>query len=127
MPIILSLFLIALYIALGTFVFQMTEKWNLIDGCYFSFSSLATIGFGNLKPGLYASTVSAKAEDIAVGVCCIYILVGIVVVAMCFNLIQEDLSIALRGFTALCTGGSKSRAVHSVEACDEKMSMAVVS
>lgn len=126
-PIVLSLLLIILYIALGTFVFHTTERWNFVDGCYFSFSSLATIGFGNLKPGLYASTVSAKAEDIAVGVCCIYILVGIVVVAMCFNLIQEDLSSALRGFTVLCTGSSKPRAVHSVEKCDEKISMAVVS
>ncbi|XP_028160532.1 TWiK family of potassium channels protein 7-like [Ostrinia furnacalis] len=127
-PIILSLFLIVLYIGLGTFVFRATEKWGFIDGCYFSFSSLATIGFGDLKPGLYASTVSAKAEDIAVGVCCIYILVGIVVIAMCFNLIQEDMSSALRSFTALCSGGTKSRAVHSVEKiCDDKISMSVVS
>lgn len=127
-PIVLSLFLIVLYIGLGTIVFRATEKWNFIDGCYFSFSSLATIGFGDLKPGLHASTVSAKAEDIAVGVCCIYILVGIVVIAMCFNLIQEDMSSALRGFTALCAGGSKSRAVHSVEKiCDDKISMSVVS
>ncbi|XP_026487929.2 TWiK family of potassium channels protein 7-like [Vanessa tameamea] len=126
-PILISLLLIILYIALGTFLFHTTERWNLIDGCYFSFSSLATIGFGNLRPGLYASTVSAKAEDIAIGVCCIYILVGIVVVAMCFNLIQEDMSSALRGFTALCTGNSKTRAVHSVEKCDENISMAVVS
>ncbi|XP_045517329.1 TWiK family of potassium channels protein 18-like [Pieris brassicae] len=125
-PIILSLLLIALYIALGTFIFHSTEKWNFIDGCYFSLSSLATIGFGHLKPGLYASTVSAKAEDIAVGVCCIYILVGIVIVAMCFNLIQEDMSVAVRGFTALSMGSAKSRAVHS-EACDEKIAMAVVS
>ncbi|RVE41529.1 hypothetical protein evm_013821 [Chilo suppressalis] len=123
-PIILSLFLIVLYIGLGTFVFRVTEKWNFIEGCYFSFSSLATIGFGDLKPGLYASRVSAKAEDIAIGVCCIYILVGIVVIAMCFNLIQEDMSTALRSFTALCAGGSKSRAVHSVEKiCDDKIPM----
>lgn len=126
-PIVLSLLLIVLYIALGTFVFHTTEKWTFVDGCYFSFSSLATIGFGNLKPGLYASTLSAKAEDIAVGVCCIYILVGIVVVAMCFNLIQEDMSSVLRSVTALCSSGSKTRAVHSVEKCDEKISMAVVS
>ncbi|XP_026745149.1 potassium channel subfamily K member 2-like [Trichoplusia ni] len=127
-PIILSLLLIVLYIALGTFVFNTTERWTLVDGCYFSFSSLATIGFGDLKPGLYASTVSAKAEDIAVGVCCIYILVGIVVIAMCFNLIQEDMSVVVRGFTSLCAGAAKSRAVHSAEAvCDDKISMSVVS
>lgn len=126
-PIILSLLLIAAYIALGTFVFRTTEKWNFVDGCYFSFSSLATIGFGDLRPGTYASTVSAKAEDIAVGVCCIYILVGIVVIAMCFNLIQEDMGSALRTVTALCAGGGKSRAVHSAEKCDEKIAMSVVS
>ncbi|KAJ0172852.1 hypothetical protein K1T71_011028 [Dendrolimus kikuchii] len=101
-PILLSLLLIVLYIALGTFMFHTTEKWNFVDGCYFSFSSLATIGFGELRPGLHASTISAKAEDLAVGMCCIYILVGIVVIAMCFNLIQEDMSGVVRGFAAVC-------------------------
>ncbi|XP_050677310.1 TWiK family of potassium channels protein 18-like [Leptidea sinapis] len=126
-PIILSLSLMILYIVLGTFVFHATENWNLLDGCYFSFSSLATIGFGNLKPGLYASTVSAKTEDIAIGVCCIYILVGIVFIAMCFNLIQEDLAIALRNLTALCGGSSKSRAIHSIDPADAKITMSVAS
>lgn len=110
-PIVLSLFLIILYIALGTLVFRATEKWPIVDGCYFSFSSLATIGFGDLRPGLHASTVSAKAEDVAVGVCCMYILVGIVVIAMCFNLIQEDMRWVVRGVAALCAGGG--RVVHS--------------
>ncbi|KOB69528.1 Potassium channel subfamily K member [Operophtera brumata] len=125
-PIVLSLLLIVLYISLGTFVFHTTEKWDYMEGCFFSFSSLATIGFGNLKPGLYASTLSAKAEDVALGVCCLYILVGIVVIAMCFNLIQEDMSSILRSFTALCTGSSKSRAVHSVDKiCEKKIAMSV--
>lgn len=127
-PIVLSLLLIVLYIALGTIIFHSTEKWDFTDGCYFSFASLATIGFGDLKPGLYASTVSAKAEDIALGVCCMYILVGIVVIAMCFNLIQEDMSSVLRSVAVLCSGGTKSRAVHSADKiCDDKIAMSVVS
>lgn len=123
MPVLLSLLLIVLYIALGTFVFHTTERWNVVDGCYFSFASLATIGFGELRPGLYASTISAKAEDIAVGVCCIYILVGIVVIAMCFNLIQEEISGMLRGWGAR---GAK-RVVHSVEVREDKLAMSVLS
>lgn len=122
-PVLLSLLLIVLYIALGTFVFHTTERWNVVDGCYFSFASLATIGFGELRPGLYASTISAKAEDIAVGVCCIYILVGIVVIAMCFNLIQEEISGMLRGWGAR---GAK-RVVHSVEVREDKLAMSVLS
>lgn len=120
-PIVLSLLVIILYIALGTLVFRTTEKWPIMDGCYFSFSSLATIGFGDLRPGLYASTVSAKAEDIAVGVCCMYILVGIVVIAMCFNLIQEDMRGMVRGVAVLCGGGR--RVVH----LEEKVAVAAVS
>lgn len=123
MPVLLSLLLIVLYIALGTFVFHTTERWNVVDGCYFSFASLATIGFGELRPGLYASTISAKTEDIAVGVCCIYILVGIVVIAMCFNLIQEEISGMLRGWGAR---GAK-RVVHSVEVREDKLAMSVLS
>ncbi|KAG6448449.1 TWiK family of potassium channels protein 18 [Manduca sexta] len=124
----LSALLVVLYVALGTLVFHATEKWDFMDGCYFSFSSLATVGFGDLRPGLYASTVSANAEDVAVGVCCIYILVGIVVVAMCFNLIQEDMSGVVRGVSALCAGGGKARAVHSAERPrDDKAAMSVLS
>ncbi|XP_049879648.1 potassium channel subfamily K member 16-like [Pectinophora gossypiella] len=105
-PVPLSLLLIALYVALGAAVFRATEDWSLVDGCFFSFSSLATIGFGDLRPGRGAGAASAKAEDVAVGVCCIYILVGIVVIAMCFNLIQEDLSATLRGVAGLCARGA---------------------
>lgn len=126
-PILLSCLLIVLYIGLGTIVFHKTEKWSIIDGCYFSFSSLATIGLGDLRPGSYGSSVSAKAEDIAIGISCLYILVGIVVIAMCFNLIQEDLGTALRRFTILCAGGPKSRAIHTEQPCEERIAMSVVS
>ncbi|XP_047032945.1 potassium channel subfamily K member 15-like [Helicoverpa zea] len=127
-PILLSLLLIALYIALGTVVFHSTERWTWVDGCYFSFASLATIGFGELRPGLHASTVSAKAEDVAVGVCCLYILVGVVVVAMCFNLVQEELGGLARG-AGLCAGAGRcaGRAVHAQPAADDKLPVSVLS
>lgn len=105
-PVALSALLMALYVLLGACVFQRTERWSLLEGCYFSFSSLATIGFGDLRPGRGA------APDAAIGVCCAYILLGVVVVATGFNLIHEDSAAALRRLAALCAG--RERAVHGL-------------
>ncbi|XP_048482443.1 potassium channel subfamily K member 16 [Plutella xylostella] len=121
-PAPLSVLLLALYMALGALVFRETEHWSLLDGAYFAFSALATIGLGELRPGRRAA--SPAAEDVAIGVCCLYILVGIVVVAMCFNLIQEDLGGALRG-AALCAGGRVREAPPPAK--EELVAMSVVS
>ncbi|GBP18757.1 TWiK family of potassium channels protein 18 [Eumeta japonica] len=101
-PLPLSVLPVALYVLAGALLFQRTERWSILDGCYFSFSSLATVGFGELRPGRYASSVSPHAEDLAIGACCLYILVGIALVATCFNLAREDLATALRGLGARC-------------------------
>lgn len=122
-PAPLSALVALAYVALGALVFRATERWSYLDGCYFAFASLATIGFGELRPGLYASTVSPRAEELALAVCCLYILVGVAVVATCFNLIQEELGGAVR---ALRAPGAE-RAVHSADAPADKLALAVLS
>ncbi|XP_063368530.1 TWiK family of potassium channels protein 7-like [Cydia amplana] len=120
-PAALSVALLALYVALGAALFARTERWSLLDGCYFSFSSLATIGFGALRPGRAAAARAAAGEagaaaalDAAVGACAAYILVGVAVVAAAFDLLQEELRAALRGAGTRC--GAR-RTVHSAEQC----------
>lgn len=90
-PLALSALLVALYVLLGAALFHRTERWGLLEGCYFSFSCLATIGFGDLRPG------RGPAADAGVAACAAYILAGVVVVATAFNLAQDHaLSFASR-------------------------------
>ncbi|XP_045129800.1 potassium channel subfamily K member 18-like [Portunus trituberculatus] len=90
-PITYCLMVIAIYVACGGAVFSQWERWSLLDACYFSYISLSTIGFGDLVPG---RTVAGKNEDEEVEsqqiIVTVYLLVGSALVAMCFNLMQEE-------------------------------------
>lgn len=39
------------YLYSGAVLFAGWEKWGLLDGAYFCFISLSTIGFGDIVPG----------------------------------------------------------------------------
>lgn len=39
------------YILSGAILFGRWEDWNYLDGSYFCFISLSSIGFGDLVPG----------------------------------------------------------------------------
>lgn len=78
MPVLIGVTLTALYVVMGAFIFRHTERWSLAEGCFFSFSALATVGFGALRPGTGGGAGGV--------VCGGYLLVGIAVVAMCFSL-----------------------------------------
>lgn len=43
------------YILLGASLFQAWENWDYLDGSYFCFISLSSIGFGDLVPGATVS------------------------------------------------------------------------
>ena len=84
------------YIFLGTVLFSNWEGWNYLDGAYFCFISLLTIGFGDFVPGhkyIYQVTdnidESESKAKLVIGT--IYILLGMAILAMCFNLMQEQI------------------------------------
>lgn len=74
------------YICLGAAVFSAWEEWSYLDGAYFSFITLSTIGFGDLVPG---SKVLEQGQTKLVA-CIIYLVVGLAMIAMSFNLVQEE-------------------------------------
>ena len=76
-----------------------------MDGSYFCFITLSTIGFGDIVPG--ASTAASEDEDgMGLGggikvefiLCSLYILIGMAVIAMCFNLMQQKVVEGIRAF-----------------------------
>ncbi|CAL4105003.1 unnamed protein product, partial [Meganyctiphanes norvegica] len=118
-PIIWCLLVIGTYVFFGGFVFSRWEQWSLLDGCYFCYISLTTIGMGDLVPeGTVggsvrhsASKLSQETSNTTSGylktlsevesqqvVCTVYLLVGMALLAMCFSLMQEEAIENLKAF-----------------------------
>lgn len=105
-PISLCLLIILLYVCAGALIFRRLEGWSLLESSYFCFTSLGTIGFGDLVPtGKNAST--RLLEELSLCACSLYILIGMGLIAMCFNLMQEEVVRVVRVFGRTCgtTGG----------------------
>ncbi|XP_059620713.1 uncharacterized protein LOC132264500 [Phlebotomus argentipes] len=85
-PIWLCVFLVISYIIAGAFLFSSWEPWSFLDSAYFCFITLTTIGFGDYVP---ATGVKANSE-VSIALCSLYLLFGIALLAMSFNLVQEE-------------------------------------
>ncbi|XP_059162381.1 uncharacterized protein LOC131945761 [Physella acuta] len=91
-PTSLCLLLIAAYIFAGAMLFSMWEEWDVLTGSYFCFVTLSTIGFGDIVPGM---DTNAWAHQKLV-LCALYLVLGLSLIAMCFNLVQEDVKAKCR-------------------------------
>lgn len=100
-PVWLTAIILIVYITGSAFVFHSIEKWSLADSWYFCFLSLVTIGFGGLTPG--------RMENISMIATSAYILIGMALISMCFNLIQADLIIFFRN---LYIWSNRENALH---------------
>ncbi|XP_038214178.1 potassium channel subfamily K member 18-like [Zerene cesonia] len=92
-PISLCLAAIFTYIFFGALVLYQLEGWSPVDGVYFCFMSLSTIGFGHLAPGV---TQRNGASSGTVWFCSIYIITGLALTAMCFNVLHDEIVHRLR-------------------------------
>lgn len=85
-PISICIMILICYVTLGAALFHRLQSWNVLESLYFCFTSLGTIGFGELEPKGYIAQYVASA----------YILIGMAIVAMCFSLIKSELSMLMR-------------------------------
>ncbi|GFO37726.1 potassium channel subfamily k member 4 [Plakobranchus ocellatus] len=85
-PMSLTLLTLFLYVLTGAFLFSGWENWSFLDGSYFCFITLSTIGFGDLVPGKDTNTLNSNAQRVA---CALYLLFGLSLVAMVFQLMQD--------------------------------------
>ncbi|XP_052132303.1 uncharacterized protein LOC113213208 [Frankliniella occidentalis] len=91
-PIWLCVFLVVSYIFGGAYLFAEWEKWEYLDSAYFCFITLTTIGFGDFVP---AQRVTNNAT-VSIALCSLYLLFGIALLAMSFNLVQEEVINSVR-------------------------------
>ncbi|CAF3338805.1 unnamed protein product [Rotaria socialis] len=92
-PISVTLSLLSSYLILGALLFSEWEKWKFLDGAYFCFVTLATIGLGDLVPGKSIESTQVEGKLI---ICALYVLLGLSLMAMCFNLMQEEVRAKFR-------------------------------
>ncbi|XP_061396769.1 uncharacterized protein LOC133332385, partial [Musca vetustissima] len=85
-PLLLVLIILVFYVCLGTVIFALWENWSLIDGAYFCFVTLTTIGYGDFMP-----MRTFQGPEIQLFACCAYLLLGLVLVAMSFSILETQL------------------------------------
>ncbi|XP_076028794.1 two pore potassium channel protein sup-9-like [Oratosquilla oratoria] len=87
-PVTLCLLLMIGYVCGGAAVFSHAHGWSFLHATYFCFSSLTTIGFGDLTPTTTPN--SETGVQMALLGAAMYLLVGMALIATCFNLMQEQ-------------------------------------
>jgi hypothetical protein len=94
-PITISLTVMVSYVVGGAVLFQQWETdWDYLDGSYFCFISLSTTGFGDLVPGDKIN--SSSGIELSLIFCSMYLIIGMALIAMCFNLMQEEVIAKVR-------------------------------
>jgi len=87
-PLNVSLLLLVGYVLLGSLLFGLWEPdWNVLVGSYFCFVTLSTIGFGDFVPG---TSLDAWSSTPKLVLCSLYVVCGLALLAMCFDLMQDQ-------------------------------------
>lgn len=133
------LWVIFFYVLTGTIMFANWERWSFLNSFYFCMTSLCKIGFGDFVPGASLTTAAdvdaatqKLREDIAadtnevselqritdqhskLAINFIYMLLGMGLVAMCRNLMREEVRVKLKEMkedTKLCVEDTRLRFV----------------
>ena len=81
-------YVFAAYIMAGALMFSLWEPdWTYLIGSYFCFITLSTIGFGDYVPGTSINNWDSQEKLVLVA---LYLLFGLALCAMCFDLMQEE-------------------------------------
>lgn len=86
-PALFAVSILLLYICAGAIAFSSTNGWSFLDSIYFCFITISTIGVGDKLP--QSNEFHAQMLLFA---CCLYLIVGLIVVSMCFSLVQEEVT-----------------------------------
>ena len=64
-PLLVTFFVIPLYLTLGAILFSIWENWSFLDSFYFCFITVTTIGFGDFVPGAALTNTAEKEKLIS--------------------------------------------------------------
>ncbi|XP_048505236.1 TWiK family of potassium channels protein 18 isoform X2 [Athalia rosae] len=106
-PLTLCLAIMVGYVCAGALLFAVWEDWDFLEGSYFCFISLSTIGFGDYVPS--DQIYSKEGVEFSFVFCSMYLMLGMAMIAMCFNLMQEEVIAKMR---------TLARTVRHIFRCD---------
>ncbi|XP_055862163.1 potassium channel subfamily K member 18-like [Biomphalaria glabrata] len=87
-PVFVTLIVLIAYVAAGAVLFQVLEKrWDFINSAYFCFVTLSTIGHGDFVFGFNEISLDPWKQL----VCAVYLVLGLSLVSMAFNLLHESI------------------------------------
>lgn len=95
-PVLVCLIIVGSYICGGALLFKEFETWEFGESAYFCFITLTTIGFGDMVPARRQSNVDQQQIMILV-YSALYLLFGMALMAMSFNVIKESVTETVRG------------------------------
>ncbi|XP_022186142.2 potassium channel subfamily K member 15 [Nilaparvata lugens] len=89
------LWVMGAYVATGTVMFAEWENWNYLDSTYFCVTSLCKIGIGDFVPG--ANILDSRSgHQTKLVINFVYLLLGMGLMAMCYNLMREVVRVKMR-------------------------------
>ncbi|XP_046397908.1 TWiK family of potassium channels protein 12 [Ischnura elegans] len=121
------LWVLAGYVLVGTIMFAEWEGWNYLDASYFCVTSLCKIGIGDFVPGTGIKKSKAKGEggevtmaDTGEGhtklvINFVYLLLGMGLIAMCYNLMREEVVVRARDLKARVSRWLESLRMRATE------------
>ncbi|KAK2586535.1 hypothetical protein KPH14_011427 [Odynerus spinipes] len=83
------------YVLVGSIMFAQWEGWDLLDSTYFCVTSLCKIGMGDFIPG-WSVDESTESSHTKLVINFVYLLLGMGLIAMCYNLMKEDVYVKAR-------------------------------
>ena len=90
-----SLWVIGGYVLTGTIMFAEWERWDYLDSVYFCVTSLCKIGIGDFVPGANILEAVSSGSQTKLVINFVYLLLGMGLIAMCFNLMREEISVKM--------------------------------
>ncbi|KAK4470600.1 hypothetical protein MN116_005631 [Schistosoma mekongi] len=100
-PLTVSVIVLSIYTLFGAMLFPTWEDWSIADAAYFSFTTIATIGFGDLVPGNGRFTEGKTQTELLIGG--LYLLFGLALLSMCLNLMKDEI-VAKVHYICQCIG-----------------------
>lgn len=83
------------YVAIGTTMFSSWQNWSVMDSAYFCVTSLCKIGIGDFAPDhIFVPTSGGTPTRLIFTF--VYLLFGMGIIAMCFDLMKEDVTVKVR-------------------------------
>lgn len=83
------------YVVVGSIMFATWENWDYLDSTYFCVTSLCKIGMGDLVPGWSQNDFKQDSQTKLI-INFVYLLLGMGLIAMCYNLMKEDVYVKAR-------------------------------